>query len=111
MPTLLWETVPCDEAAVAPLADALGVTRVAARLLCQRGLADPETAARFLAPSLAQLHDPFRLAGMREAADRIEAAVARVLEQGLRTPDIHSEGTTRVGTAEMGDAVVKALRA
>jgi 3-isopropylmalate dehydrogenase len=46
-----------------------------------------------------------------EAADRIEAAVARVLEQGLRTPDIHSEGTTRVGTAEMGDAVVKALRA
>jgi 3-isopropylmalate dehydrogenase len=46
-----------------------------------------------------------------EAADRIEAAVARVLEQGLRTPDIHSEGTTRVGTAEMGDAVVRALRA
>jgi 3-isopropylmalate dehydrogenase len=46
-----------------------------------------------------------------EAADRIEAAVARVLEQGLRTPDIYSEGTTRVGTAEMGDAVVKALRA
>jgi len=27
----------------------------------------------------------------------------------LRTPDIHSEGTTRVGTREMGDAVVKAL--
>ncbi|MEO8542184.1 MAG: 3-isopropylmalate dehydrogenase [Burkholderiaceae bacterium] len=45
-----------------------------------------------------------------EAADRIEAAVARVLEQGLRTADIHSAGTTRVGTAEMGDAVVKALR-
>ena len=45
-----------------------------------------------------------------EAADRIEAAVARVLEQGLRTADIHSEGTTRVGTGEMGDAVVKALR-
>jgi len=45
-----------------------------------------------------------------EAADRIEAAVASVLVQGLRTADIHSEGTTRVGTAEMGDAVVKALR-
>ncbi len=45
-----------------------------------------------------------------EAADRIEAAVARVLEQGLRTADIHSAGTTKVGTAEMGDAVVKALR-
>ncbi len=45
-----------------------------------------------------------------EAADRIEAAVGKVLEQGLRTADIHSEGTTRVGTSEMGDAVVKALR-
>ena len=44
-----------------------------------------------------------------EAADHIEAAVQKVLAQGLRTPDIHSEGTTRVGTAEMGAAVVKAL--
>ena len=44
-----------------------------------------------------------------EAADRIEAAVQRVLAQGLRTPDIHSAGTTRVGTVEMGDAVVRAL--
>jgi 3-isopropylmalate dehydrogenase len=43
------------------------------------------------------------------AAQRIEAAVQRVLAQGLRTADIHSEGTTRVGTAEMGQAVVKAL--
>ena len=44
-----------------------------------------------------------------EAADRIEAAVKAVLAQGLRTPDIWSEGTTKVGTREMGDAVVKAL--
>jgi 3-isopropylmalate dehydrogenase len=44
-----------------------------------------------------------------EAADRIETAVKKVLAQGLRTPDIHSLGTTRVGTREMGDAVVKAL--
>ena len=45
-----------------------------------------------------------------EAAERIETAVKAVLAQGLRTPDIYSEGTTRVGTREMGDAVVKALR-
>jgi 3-isopropylmalate dehydrogenase len=32
-----------------------------------------------------------------------------VLAQGLRTPDIYSEGTTKVGTVQMGDAVVKAL--
>ena len=44
-----------------------------------------------------------------EAAQRIEAAVQKVLAQGLRTPDIYSEGTTKVGTAQMGDAVVKAL--
>ena len=44
-----------------------------------------------------------------EAAARIEKAVDTVLSQGLRTPDIFSEGTTKVGTREMGDAVVKAL--
>jgi 3-isopropylmalate dehydrogenase len=44
-----------------------------------------------------------------EQADRIETAVKKVLAAGLRTPDIHEEGTTRVGTREMGDAVVKAL--
>ncbi len=44
-----------------------------------------------------------------QAADRIEAAVRKVLAQGLRTPDIYSEGTTRVGTREMGEAVVRAL--
>ena len=45
-----------------------------------------------------------------EAADRIETAVKKVLAQGLRTPDIYSEGTTKVGTVQMGDAVVNALR-
>jgi len=44
-----------------------------------------------------------------EAAVRIEKAVDAVLSRGLRTPDIYSAGTTKVGTREMGDAVVKAL--
>jgi 3-isopropylmalate dehydrogenase len=44
-----------------------------------------------------------------EAADRIELAVQHVLASGLRTADIWSEGTTKVGTREMGDAVVAAL--
>ena len=44
-----------------------------------------------------------------EAAARIEAAVQKVLEQGLRTGDIWSEGTTKVNTQQMGDAVVAAL--
>ncbi len=45
------------------------------------------------------------------AAQRIEAAVKAVLASGLRTGDIHSEGMTRVGTREMGDAVVALLKA
>ncbi|MBH9576460.1 3-isopropylmalate dehydrogenase [Inhella proteolytica] len=43
-------------------------------------------------------------------ADRIEAAVQAVLAQGLRTGDIWSEGTTKVGTREMGDAVVGMIK-
>ncbi len=46
-----------------------------------------------------------------EQADRIEAAVKKVLAQGLRTADIYEEGCTRVSTSEMGAAVVKALAA
>ena len=46
-----------------------------------------------------------------EAADRIESAVRSVLSAGLRTGDIWSEGTKKVSTREMGDAVVAAVRA
>ena len=43
------------------------------------------------------------------AATRIEAAVQKVMRQGYRTADIYEAGTTKVGTMEMGDAVLKAL--
>jgi 3-isopropylmalate dehydrogenase len=43
------------------------------------------------------------------AADEIEAAVGRVLDNGLRTPDIAGPGVTPVTTREMGDAVIAAL--
>ena len=43
------------------------------------------------------------------AAAQIESAVRKVLGQGLRTADIFEAGTTKVGTVEMGDAVLKAL--
>jgi len=42
-------------------------------------------------------------------AERIEAAVSRVLREGLRTADIHTAGARKVGTEQMGDAVVAAL--
>ena len=44
-----------------------------------------------------------------DAAARIESAVSSVLASGLRTTDIWSEGTTKVGTREIGDAVVAAI--
>ena len=47
--------------------------------------------------------------GQPEAAARIEAAVRKVLAAGLRTADIYTPGTRRVGTAEMGAAVLEAL--
>jgi len=47
--------------------------------------------------------------GQPQAADRVEGAVARVLRGGLRTHDIHTPGMRKVGTKEMGDAVVAAL--
>jgi single-stranded-DNA-specific exonuclease len=73
----LWLRPSCDDPAVAPLAQALGVSPVLARLLCQRGLADPESAARFLAPSLDHLHDPGKLADLHKAVARIEEAIGR----------------------------------
>lgn len=42
-------------------------------------------------------------------AERVERAVAKALDGGLRTGDIYTEGMTKVGTAHMGDAVVSAL--
>jgi 3-isopropylmalate dehydrogenase len=45
-----------------------------------------------------------------DMAEKIEKAVDQVLDQGLRTPDIMSEGSKEVGTVEMGDAVVAALK-
>ena len=74
---LIWQERLCDEQAVAELATKLQVSPVTARLLCIRGLGDIDAARRFLAPSLDDLHDPFGLAGMSVAVDRILAAIAR----------------------------------
>jgi single-stranded-DNA-specific exonuclease len=76
MKAILWDHLPCDDDATKRLASALNLHPTVARLLCMRGLGDPETAARFLAPSLDHLHDPFRLADMQKAVERIERALA-----------------------------------
>jgi 3-isopropylmalate dehydrogenase len=70
-----------------------------------KGVANPLATILSLAMMLRYSLDRAELAG------RIEQAVNQALDSGLRTPDIHSEGCRQVGTAEMGDAVVAALRA
>jgi 3-isopropylmalate dehydrogenase len=47
--------------------------------------------------------------GMGKEADLIDAAIAATLAKGLRTADIKSEGTTLVGTGEMGAAIIGEL--
>ncbi len=72
-----WESLACDAAAASVLAAELKVPEIVARLLCQRGFADPAVAARFLSPSLDHLHDPLLMAGMPAAVERLLAAIAR----------------------------------
>ena len=49
--------------------------------------------------------------GENDAANAIEAAIANVIADGIRTGDIMGEGCTKVNTKEMGDAIVKTLQA
>ena len=62
----------CDAAS-----SAICVAESTARLLCIRGLGELEHARRFLSPSLDDLHDPFALADMAAAVDRILGAIER----------------------------------
>ena len=75
----------------------------------------PDIAGRNLANPLAAILSMammLRLSfGLEAEAGRVEAAVRAVLAKGLRTGDIHQPGCERVGTREMGDAVVAALAA
>ena len=73
---LIWENVAFDETPAEALSRELGVSPVMARLLCIRGLGVLDDARRFLSPRLDDLHDPFRLADMSTAVDRILAAIA-----------------------------------
>ncbi len=72
----IWETLACDDAPAMALSRELGVSPVTARLLCIRGLGAPDDARRFLSPRIDDLYDPFRLAGMSIAVDRILGAIA-----------------------------------
>lgn len=73
----------------------------------------PDIAGQGLANPLATILSAAMLLryslGSPEAAAAIEAAVGAVLDSGLRTADIFTEGTRKVSTIEMGESVVSAL--
>jgi single-stranded-DNA-specific exonuclease len=71
------------------------VTTTLAQLLIIRGITDPETAEHFLNPSLAHLHSPYLMLGMKAAVDRIDAAIER--KQGILIyGDYDVDGTTAI---------------
>jgi 3-isopropylmalate dehydrogenase len=75
----------------------------------------PDIAGRGLANPIAMIGS-FGMAlrysfGLTEAADMLDKAISAVLASGLRTKDIAGPGANAVGTAEMGDAIVKELQA
>jgi single-stranded-DNA-specific exonuclease len=68
---------------------------VLADLLVSRGIEEPEAAACFLAPALADLHDPLLMSGMKSALDQLEAALERK-EKILIYGDYDVDGTTAI---------------
>lgn len=68
---------PAESGLERVLAEELRVPEFAARLLCQRGLGDPDAARAFLSPRLKNLSDPFLLPDMRPAVTRIFRAIDR----------------------------------
>ena len=106
-----------DEAAM--LTGSIGMLPSASLDVAGKGLYEPshgsapDIAGRNLANPLATILSAAMMLryslNQPEAADRIESAVRAVLAAGLRTADIWRDGDKRVGTREMGDAVVAAL--
>jgi 3-isopropylmalate dehydrogenase len=73
----------------------------------------PDIAGKGIANPIAQILSAALMLrfsfGELDAASAIETAVARAVDAGVRTADIALPGSTRVGTAEMGDAIVSDL--
>ena len=72
-----WNYSPFPDAELEALSSSAGVSRVLAELLLRVGHREPEAAAKFLAPALAGLHDPFLLRSLEAAATRLRGAIER----------------------------------
>ncbi len=90
-----WISPSVDSTAVTRLAREFSLPPLVARLLVLRGFADPARAQAFLNPCLSGLHDPFLMAGMRIAVERIQRAIDR-REKILIYGDYDVDGTMAV---------------
>ncbi|HEV8131431.1 MAG TPA: single-stranded-DNA-specific exonuclease RecJ [Acidobacteriota bacterium] len=95
MPKYIWNLHNPDASQVQRLSQELNISQFLACLLVNRGLHDPDKAARFLSPSLSQLHDPFELTGMARVVERVERAIAD-REKILLYGDYDVDGITSV---------------
>ncbi len=84
-----------DSAMVEALATELGMSKVLANLLVQRGIDTKEKAQKFFSPALRDLHDPFLMKDMDKAVERIERAV-KAGEKVMIYGDYDVDGTTAV---------------
>jgi len=73
----VWNHLACDGQSVERLRQELTLHPTVARILVQRGFAEPASARKFLNPSLDDLHDPSRLTDLDRAVERLLGAVAR----------------------------------
>jgi 3-isopropylmalate dehydrogenase len=113
----LFGDILSDEASM--LTGSIGMLPSAALAASGKGLYEPihgsapDIAGRRIANPLATILSAAMMLryslGQPQAAARIESAVSRTLRSGLRTADIHTPGTRKVGSEEMGDAVAAAL--
>jgi single-stranded-DNA-specific exonuclease len=90
-----WIETPFNAESVQRLERELRLSPLLARLLVQRGIEELSAAEAFLHPSLSQLHSPDLMAGMREAVDRLRAAIDR-REKILIYGDYDVDGTMAV---------------
>jgi single-stranded-DNA-specific exonuclease len=90
-----WKHANPDGAIVERLRANAGIPSIIARLLVIRGISDAASANRFLTPSLEHLHSPYLMRGMKEAVERIVAAIAS-RENILISGDYDVDGTTAV---------------
>ena len=91
-----WNLKPkANEQLVAELQESLGVAKIIAELLVQRGITTFETAKTFFRPDLSHLHDPFLMKDMDSAVARLSTAIQQD-ENILVYGDYDVDGTTAV---------------